>query len=153
MTNRLRHSIFLYGGIFGLTSIAYLHSFSASPNSILGTLILCLCVASLAVLSLNILRYTYAHFMHQYWRDTEVMVDVLEYPVKTFKFFVGGWQLNIYIAGVNEEVDECTTPFEFGMPSHINYVIHVEDLCYMDEEEIAEHLNETYLCFFEVEEK
>jgi hypothetical protein len=91
--------------------------------------------------------------MHQYWRDTEVMVDVLEYPVKTFKFFVGGWQLNIYIAGVNEEVDECTTPFEFGMPSHINYVIHVEDLCYMDEEEIAEHLNETYLCFFEVEEK
>jgi hypothetical protein len=139
--------------IIGITTWAAYHTEFASLYGILATFLACLCIGIGAVVLTLLIACIWLEVFTDLWQDTDVNVYGFSYPVKRLELEHRGTNVSVLVAGVADEVTSTTTPYDYAMPSHIGYVVNKEDLCFLNEEELAELLNEVYLCEYEVREK
>jgi hypothetical protein len=152
LQNKLALSM-LAAFIIGTTTWTAYHTEFASLYGILATFLTCLCLGMGGLILTLLIAYIWLELFEDLWKDTDVDVYGFSYPVKRLELEHRGINVSVLVAGVADEVTSTTTPHDYAMPSHIGYVVNKEDLCFLNEEELAELLNEVYLCEYEVREK
>jgi hypothetical protein len=146
--------------MIGLYDILFDVRSTAMYNDVLKDFYEFLCFAMGTAAIVLLWRFIWLELFVDYWQDMDVTSGFKSYPVRKFDWLVPNAidesrdvQIKVKIAGVDAEVFDTTTPEDYGLTSHISYVVHRDDLCFMDEEELVYLINKTYHCNYKVNEK
>lgn len=81
--------------------------------------------------------------------------DGEEYPCRKVRVtdHRDGSERTLLLAGIWGELQEYDCPAFYGMPSHIDYLVNIEDLAFMSDEQMIEYISEQYDAYIGVVEK
>ena len=137
-----------------IATFGFLAIKSINMNAVLGIIVSIAAASMCAAFIYNILLLAKTYCFSKLWADMDIQDNIgYNHPVKQLDLLQDGRQITVKVAGVTKEVDRTTTPFDYGLPAQINYIVHIEDLANYSDDELVELINNTYLCQYEVNEK
>lgn len=150
MKIRLRHKLYL--SCIALWAWWTLQHYLPSHNAIIST------ISALGYITLSLLiivcsaRLMWVYMLFENWAIECLARDGSKYPLRKLRVLDGEEEVTKLIAGYEGEVNGEGVE-RYGYTQHIDYVVHIEDLCNLSDEQLIEHINDVYDREYEEVEK